>query len=263
MNANRIPLVSIVMPAYNAEKYIENAVQSIQRQTVASWELIVVDDCSTDATAAIVNCLASEDARIHLVRNSSNIGVAESRNTGLKLCTGKYVALLDSDDLWLPDKLERQIDRLEETGADIVYCSYAIVDRFGKPRCKDFIVPEELDFQLALIKSVMSCSTTMFTREIAQNYSFPSKYYHEDLALWLTLLKDGKKAVGISDVLASYRVQDDSRASNKVRSAYNRWVVYHKHLGIPFWPSISLIIQYALLGFEKYKKVSKRSEVKS
>lgn len=261
MNANKIPLVSIVMPAYNSEKHITDAVQSVQSQTVDLWELIIVDDCSTDSTAAIVSSLAAEDERIHLHRNSFNKGAAESRNTGLKLCTGKYVALLDSDDLWLPYKLERQIDRLEKTEADIVYCSYSIIDQFGNSKCNDFIVPESLDFQLALIKSVMSCSTTMFTREIAENYSFPSKYYHEDLALWLTLLKDGKKAVGISDVLASYRVQDGSRASNKVRSAYNRWIVYRKHLGIPFWPSISLIIRYALLGFEKYKKVSKRSEV--
>ena len=263
MNANRIPLVSIVMPAYNSEKYIEDAVQSVQRQTVDSWELIIVDDCSTDSTAAIASNLASEDDRIHLYRNPSNKGAAESRNAGLRLCTGKYVALLDSDDLWLPNKLERQIVRLEKTGADIVYCSYAIIDRFGKPKCKAFIVPEELDFQLALIKSVMSCSTTMFTREIARNYSFPSKYYHEDLALWLTLLKDGKNAVGISEVLASYRVQDDSRASNKVRSAYNRWVVYRKHLRIPFWQSLSLLTRYARLGFEKYKSVAKPAEMKS
>lgn len=259
----KTPLVSIVMPAYNAEKYIENAVQSVLSQTVDSWELIIVDDCSTDSTAAIASKLASGDERIHLHRNFSNKGAAESRNAGLKLCTGKYVALLDSDDLWLPDKLERQIDRLEKSEADIVYCSYAIIDQSGKPEYKDFIVPEDVDFQSALIKSVMSCSTTVFTREIAQNYSFPLKYYHEDLAMWLKLLKDGKKAVGISDVLASYRVRDDSRASNKIRSAYNRWEVYRKYLGIPFWTSISLIARYALLGFEKYKKVSKRSEVKS
>lgn len=257
MSAVKKPVVSIVMPAYNSEKFIEEAIKSVQQQTMDSWELIVVDDCSTDTTATIVSGLASEDSRIHLYQNDSNEGAAKSRNIGLKHCVGTYVALLDSDDLWLPTKLEKQIYRIKETGADIVYCSYSIIDEQGAPRCNDFIVPECQDFHSALIKSVMSCSTTMFTQEIAQNYCFPSMYYHEDLVLWLTLLKDGKKAVGITDVLASYRIQGNSRASNKFRNAWNRWIIYRQYLEMPFFACVELAAKYALLGIKKYKEIPK------
>ena len=249
------PLVSIVMPAYNSEKYIGDAIQSVLDQTLGSWELIIIDDSSEDATADTAETYAKADDRIRLYQNAHNQGAAETRNTGMRLCAGTYVALLDSDDLWLPDKLARQVGLMETSGADIAYCSYSIIDEAGNKRCNDFIVPEYVDLELALVKSVISCSTAMFRREIAQNYIFPTEYYHEDLALWLTLLKDGKTAAGISDVLACYRIQDSTRASNKLRSAWNRWVIYRRHLKMSLVKSAALVVRYALLGLKKYRRI--------
>ena len=105
------PLVSVIMPAYNAEKYIEQAIRSVQKQTVRSWELIVVDDCSTDKTAEQIRLLAAEDIRIIPVYSETNHGAAESRNIALRRCRGEFIALLDADDIWRPQKLEKQLER--------------------------------------------------------------------------------------------------------------------------------------------------------
>ena len=161
--------------------------------------------------------------------------------------------MLDSDDVWMPEKLERQVRAAESTGAEIVYCSYAMIDEDGEPLWQDYLVPEEITFEEALSRSVMSCSTTFLSRGITDNYRFSEELYHEDLIYWLVLLRDGKKAAGIPDVLASYRIRQDSRTSNKVKSALNRWRVY-RHLGVPFGQSARAFIRYALLGARKYKK---------
>ena len=141
------PLVSVIMPAYNAEPFIEEAISSVLSQTTSDWELIVIDDGSSDCTQKIISKFTSEDARVHLIINEENMGVAKTRNRGLDLFQGKYVALLDSDDYWAPQMLEKMIARAEETGADIIYCSYALVDEQGKKVCNDFIVPPATTFE--------------------------------------------------------------------------------------------------------------------
>ena len=170
--------VSVVMPVYNDERYLEAAVRSVMAQTFGDWELIIVDDGSTDGTPTIAARLAAEDPRIRLVKNIENRGVAASRNRGLALCRGEYVALLDGDDLWRPDKLQRQLALAGKTGADIVYCSYGMIDDRGKPCCREFIVPEETDLEASLVKSVISCSTALLRRETVGAYRFPAGYMH-------------------------------------------------------------------------------------
>lgn len=133
----KMPMVSVIMPAYNAAAYIAEAIRSVQSQTMMDWELLVIDDCSSDDTRQIVQTLARKDSRIHLLPNEKNMGTARTRNRGMDLCHGVYIALLDSDDVWYPQKLQQQIDLAEETGADIVYCSYAMVDQQRKPKCPD------------------------------------------------------------------------------------------------------------------------------
>ena len=178
------PLVSIIMPAYNAEAYIEEAISSVMAQTVSNWELLVIDDESKDNTKALVAALAEKDSRIRLVSNQQNMGVAKTRNVGLGLFRGKYVALLDSDDYWKPQMLEKMIARAEETHADIVYCSYELVDELGNKVCNDFIVPAETTFQESIVRSVITCSTVLLTEELARSNRFPTNIYHEDIALW-------------------------------------------------------------------------------
>ena len=166
------PLVTVVMPAYRARDYVEAAVRSVVAQTMPRWELLVIDDCSGDDTPRIVEALAREDDRIRLIRNEENMGVARTRNRGLDMARGQFVALLDSDDVWMPEKLERQLALMEKTGADIGYCSYAIVDARGE-RCRpDYLVPPETDFHSMLGENVIGCSTVVLSRRVLENHRF-------------------------------------------------------------------------------------------
>ena len=248
------PTVSVIMPAYNAERFIEEAIRSVMDQTYTDWELLVIDDSSKDATCAIVERLAEQDKRITLLRNEVNMGVARTRNRGFDLCKGRYVALLDSDDVWYPRKLERQLELAESTKADVIYCSYQIVDAQGQSVCDDFIVPPVTDFDDSLIKTVISCSTALLSRGIVDTYRFVTDYYHEDLVLWLQLLRDGCTARGVTEILAQYRFLEGTRSSGKVRSAINRWRIYRDYLNLPLLKSAVLITRYALLGLKKYSK---------
>ena len=249
------PLVSIIMPAYNCEQYIEIAIRSVMQQTHESWELLIIDDCSADSTYSIVQSIAQEDSRIRCTRNSTNMGVAKTRNRGFELSRGQFVALLDSDDVWLPNKLEKQISLAQNTGAEIIYCSYAIIDENGRKTCNDFIVPDRIDYDGMLVRSVVSCSTALLSKSIVDNYSFRTDYYHEDLLLWLELMRDQKSACGVPEVLAEYRILPGSRSFNKWRSAVERWKIYRQYMKEPFVKSIKLIVRYALLAMDKYKKI--------
>ena len=257
MNAyeERSPLVSVIMPAYNAERFIEEAIRSVLSQSISDLELIVIDDMSTDHTSNIIRDLADGDSRICFISNEKNIGVAQTRNRGLEIASGKYVALLDSDDYWRPMMLEKMINRAEETGADIVYCSYELVDEEGKRVCNDFIVPLETTYEKSLIRSVITCSTVLLKSEFAKNNSFPTNMYHEDIALWFRALRDGAVARGVEDILATYRQRANSRSASKLKSAGRRWTIYRKHLKLPFFKSISVMVRYAYYGFIKFKRV--------
>lgn len=248
------PLVSVVIPAYNAERFIRETITSVISQTYGNWELWVIDDGSTDSTCEIVEEFAKRDERIRLVKNETNVGVANTRNRGFDLCRGSYVALLDSDDVWFPDKLARQLALARETGADIIYCSYKMIDETGREVCDDFIVSETADFESCLIRSEISCSTAFFSRKIIENYRFCAEYYHEDLVLWLHLLRDGYVAKGVVDVLAAYRFLQSGRSSKKIRSAINRWRIYRRCLKLSIFKSMRCIGKYAFLGIRKYKK---------
>lgn len=247
--------VSVIMPAYNATAYIEEAIRSVMNQTFPHWELIVIDDASTDDTCAMVQRLMAEDSRIRLVQNPTNMGVARTRNHGLEICHGEYVALLDCDDIWCPNKLETQLALAAESGADILYCSYGIVDEHGVPRSEDFIVPQTITYREMLACSVISCSTAMLSRRVVEKYRFRTDYYHEDLVLWLELLRDGYLAAGATEVLAHYRVSPHSRASNKLKSAARRWMVLRRCMREPFFSSVGAMWRYAMLASRKYKKL--------
>lgn len=254
MSGQKGPLVSVLMPAYNGEKYMEEAVRSVLAQSLSDWELILIDDCSQDGTWELAVRLAREDSRIRLYRNGCNLGPARTRNRGLDLCRGTYVALLDCDDLWHPVKLEKQVALARETEADIVYCGYAIVDGDGRRRCRDFKVPESTDMTSTLVQSVISCSTALLGKRVTAHYRFPVDYYHEDLALWLRLLEDGMKAVGTPEILAQYRIHRSSRACGKLKVARRRWELYRSMLGLSVGESAYYFLQYARKGIRKYQR---------
>lgn len=252
----KLPFVSIIMPAYNSSLYIKEAIESVVSQSYANWELVVIDDCSKDETQSIVKEISKRDSRVKLLINEKNMGAAASRNRGLDHVQGDYVALLDSDDYWHPQMLEKMLQRAKETSADIVYCSYEIVDEYGKKLCNDFIVPEKTTFEESIIRNVISCSTALLSRKFAGTYRFPTNMYHEDIALWFTALRDGCTAFGVTEILASYRQRANSRSAGKLTSARRRWVIYRKQLAMPLFQSILAMIRYGYYGIIKYKKIT-------
>lgn len=253
---NSIPLVSVIMPAYNAAAFIEEAIQSVIAQTVTDWELFVIDDGSTDETCQIVQEIACNDSRVKLLINENNVGAAGSRNRGLDASSGQYVALLDSDDYWKPQMLEKMIARAEETGADIIYCSYELVDEQGKKVCNDFLVPPATTFEESIVRSVITCSTVLLTQRVAKENRFPTNLYHEDIALWFQLLRDGAVARGVQEILAAYRQRANSRSAGKLSSAGRRWAIYRKHLAMPIHRCIVVMIRYGYYGVMKYKRIT-------
>ncbi len=253
-NGKKEPLVDIVMPCYNASGFIGEAIKSVIGQTYQNWNLWVVDDASTDDTVSVVREAMEQDPRIHLLTNYRNQGAARTRNRGLKNCRGEYVALLDSDDCWYEEKLECQVSLAQRSGADIVYCSYGMVDENGERRWNDFIVPETVSFRQMLSSSVISCSTALLRKQVINRFYFPEDCYHEDFAYWMILLKNGYKAVGDPKVLADYRVRKNSRASNKWTSAKGRWDIYRKVLKLPLYQSVGAFARYTVKGIRKYSK---------
>lgn len=245
------PLVSVVMPAYNAEKYIDQAISSVISQTYTKWELLIIDDCSTDGTAKIAECFASQDSRIRLLRNSQNMGVARSRNRGLDIAKGEWIALLDSDDAWREMKLEKQLTVAERTNADIVYCSYSMMDETSA-HLFDYIVPETTSYDALLKENTIGCSTALIRRSALQQHRFSTEYYHEDYVLWLELLKSAHTAAASREILSDYRIVRDSRSNDKLKSAKNRWLIYRKTEKLPFLKSVLAFAAYAVNGIRKY-----------
>lgn len=246
------PKITVIMPAYNAERFIEPAIRSVMTQTVTDWELLVIDDGSRDGTCAVVETLSAEDSRVRLLRNDKNMGVANTRNRGLALCHGEFAAFLDSDDIWLPEKLQKQLDLLESSGASLCYTSYGIMDAEGNRSRGDYLVPAKADFRKLLKENVIGCSTVMLRRPVAENYRFETNLHHEDYALWLRMLKDGVQVAGCTDVLVRWRLVENSRSFDKRKSAHSRWVIYRDYMKLPLHQSLWAFGNYALASVKKY-----------
>ena len=247
------PLVSVVTPAYNCEKYLHQTVESVMRQTFEKWEMIIVDDCSTDGTLALALQLAAQEKRIRVIRNEINQGVSLTRNRGIAASQGEYIALLDGDDLWESDKLERQVQMMEK-GYDLVYCSYDFYDEGGCPieKMKPFIVPQRTDYRKMLVSSVVSCSTAMARAGLLKEHPFRKDTYHEDYALWMELFALPVRAAGDEKVLMHYRQVRGSRSNAKGNSAKKRWEVYRRTLHMGLLESAWAFCRYAVRGAIKY-----------
>ncbi|MBR3019128.1 MAG: glycosyltransferase family 2 protein [Clostridia bacterium] len=244
-------LISVVIPNYNGERFIERTLRSVLEQTYPHFEIIVVDDASTDASPSIVQAFCEKDSRIRLIRLEKNGGVSNARNTGIREAKGAYIALLDSDDLWTPDKLERQLKLAGE--AEIVYCSYDFVDENDQPIKRPFLVKPEATFESMLSTSVISCSTAFIRADILKEHPFDSSFYHEDYVLWMQLLRLPVKARGDEKVLMHYRQVSTSRNIRKGNAAKNRWIAYRKALGLSLPVSLWAFARYAVRGVLKYR----------
>lgn len=246
------PLVSIIMPAYNAQAYVEESIDSVLQQTFQDWELFVIDDCSSDGTFAKAERVAQKDSRIRVLRNEINSGVAKTRNRGIDLSKGAYIAFLDSDDVWHPEKLQRQLEKLAETNADIGYCSYAIIGADGNKTKKDYLVPEQMTYADILKENAIQCSAMLIRAEVVKRFKFTTDFFHEDYVLGLQMLQNGYKAVGCQELLLKWRYIKNSRSFNKWKSAKNRWRIYRKFLKLSPLKSVWFFACYTVAGLRKY-----------
>lgn len=251
------PLVSVIMPAYREERFLKAAVDSVKAQTESSWELLILDDCSPDGTFALAQSLAAGDSRITALRNEQNMGVAATRNRGIALAKGRYIAFLDGDDQWLPQKLELQLQLMEEQNAHIAYCAYHIMEADGTLR-STYQVPETVSYEMLLKENSMQCSAMLLRSETAKAHPFRTDFFHEDYVLGLELLKAGCKAVGCTQPLLAWRLAKDSRSFDKKKAAKNRWRIYRDYLHLPLMKRLWIFSCYALAGVKKYlgKKVA-------
>lgn len=245
------PLVSVVIAAYNAENFLNQAIGSVVAQTVTDWELYVIDDHSTDGTYAVAKAWEQRDPRIHILTNAHNCGVSKTRNRGIELARGKYIALLDADDAWYPKKLERQLEKFGEENVGIVYCAYDVINTDEKKRCTYF-VPEQTNYEAMLRENVMSCVTMLIPAEILKRNPFKSEFAHEDYVLGLDILMAGYCALGCTEPLAEVHRIKGSRSFNKIGAAVNRWKVYRAYLKLPLWKSAQVFAAYAFAGVKKY-----------
>lgn len=227
-------LVSIVMPTYNCAPFIAETIRSIQTQTYGSWEIVIVDDCSTDNTREIVEEMIKEDPRIKYYCLETNSGAAVARTKSIELCEGEYIAFCDSDDLWMPDKLERQIAFMEENGYAFTCTAYEQIDEESKPLGRIIKTVKKVDYNRLLLDCPVGNSSVMYSQKKLGKFAVPNIRKRNDDALWLTMLKKEKYIWGMPDVLMRYRVRRNSLSSNKLKVIKYHWILYREieHLNV-------------------------------
>ncbi len=245
------PIVSIVTPARDAARFLPETIRSVRDQTEPRWELLVVDDASRDSTPEIVAELAREDPRVRLLRLPENRGAAAARNAGMDAAQGRYVAFLDSDDLWLPEKLEVQIEFMERTGAVFTFAEYRMIDEDGRILGRPVRVPPAIDYRGLLKNTVIGCLTVMLSRETLDGTRMPDLGRHEDLATWFAILKRGVTAHGIPRDLARYRIVRGSRSRDKLSTAAHLWKVYRRVERLPVHDALWCFGHYAWRAYLK------------
>lgn len=229
--------VSIIIPMYNSEKYIEQTIKSVQAQTYTDWEIVVMDDISEDNSAQIVQSYAKSDERIHYYLEEKKSGVAKARNDAMAKANGRYLAFLDSDDMWLPEKLECQLKLMQQKKVPFVYAGCEVIDEEGEKTGKVRTVPEQIDYEKLLHGNVIPCLTVLIDRQAVGTFEMP-QMGHEDYATWLNILKKVPKACGINKPLAYYRVSSKSVSANKLKAVKWTWNIYRKNQKLPIGKSL-------------------------
>ena len=233
--------ISIVMPAYNAGKFIRESINSVLTQTYNDWRLYIVDDASTDETAAIIKQI--QDDRIEYILLEQNGGVANARNIAIEKAQGKYIAFLDSDDLWEKDKLEKQIALLEH-GYDVVCGNYSTFMTDSKNHISIRTSPIEFNYHDMLSFNRIGNLTGVYNRSSLGKF-YQEHCGHEDYLMWLSIMKAAKKATCVQDVIARYRLSESSLSGNKLVAAKWQWHIYRDKLLLSLPYSLYYWLRYA------------------
>lgn len=245
-------LVSIITPAYNAAAYIAETIESVLVQTHTNWEMLIVNDCSKDNTAEIVQSYAAKDKRIKLINLKQNSGAAVARNTALQNAKGRYIAFLDSDDLWKKEKLQKQKEFMQQNRYAFTYTSYEHFKGTKENIQNQVQIPKSLNYNQALKGNKIGCLTVMLDKKQIPNIHITAQR-HEDYILWLNILKQGITAYGIRESLALYRTGNSKSISgNKMQSAMWTWKVYRESQRLSVVKSMYYFWFYVVNGLKKH-----------
>ncbi len=251
--------VSIIMPSYNCELYLREAIDSVLAQTYKDFQLIIIDDCSTDNSLSIAKRYAAEDTRILLAKNPQNMGVSETRNRAIGLATGEWIAFIDSDDVWLPDKLEKQLDCARSRDNIFTFTGTQYIDATGKSSSYSLIPPEEINFNELLKQNVISCSSVLVKKSALEGLKMEGDEMHEDFALWLQVLKKTGRAYSVREPLLKHRLHSGSKSSNK-RKAVRMNLNTYKYVGVKPLKAMTSCAIYIYRNLRKYKAINEGFE---
>lgn len=244
------PAVSVVIPCFNAARFLQRSIESVVGQTHRDLELIVVDDGSTDDSVAVAREMASTDARVRVHVLSERRGVAAARNAGLEVARGKYVAFLDADDWWMPAKLEKQLAAAAARAAGLVYSAVEVRDEGGKVlghrRVSQFVTAEGL-----LRHNEIATSSVLIDLRVTGPIRMPLLERRQDLATWYALLERGVRAYGLDEPLIAYTKRRGSLSSNKLRAALSNWKLYRQHLGLNLGTALRLFASYVVAAVRR------------
>ncbi len=217
------------MPLYNSARHVRESIKSVQDQTFDSWEICVTDDCSTDGSSDIVAAIAEADPRIRLIKQTVNLGAASARNVSLENSKGRYIAFLDADDVWAPEKLERQISFMEQGGYGFSCASYEVIGEDGTPLGKSVTMPAKSDLDVFLMNNYLQTVGIMVDlTQIDKKLLRMPNISREDAGAWIQVLKAGYSCYGLSEILCYYRRTEGSLSSNKLKAAWGVWQLYRK-----------------------------------
>ena len=228
---NNDELISIIMPAYHAEKTLHQAIDSVLAQTYTSWELIAVNDCSDDRTWEILCDYAAKDRRIHIFSNEVNSGVSATRHRAAVCAKGKWLAFLDSDDAWTADKLAIQTALVKDRQAQLVFSGSQFMDETGRLLDWTLHVPPKIEYRQLLKQNLISNSSALVQKDLYLTYEAMGDDMHEDFACWLNILKSGIPAYGVDQPLLIYRLSSQSKSGNKRKAAKMNWNTY-RYVGL-------------------------------
>lgn len=247
-------LVSIIVPCYNSEVFICSAINSVLSQTYKNWEMIVIDDCSSDKSQEIIESYAHKDNRIKYLKTDTPSGSPTlPRNIGITNARGRYIAFLDSDDMWLPDKLKEQLCLFDDDKTAIVYSNYEKMTEAGERENRIIKAPPAVNYKQLLLGNVIGCLTAIYdTNKVGKVYF--SKDSHEDYIMWLSILKNGFIARNSNTVVALYRVRSQSVSSNKLKVLSWQWNIYINIERTGYLKAVYYFSNYAYRAFLKMLK---------
>lgn len=240
----KAPLVSVIMPAFNSGRFIMDSISSVRKQTYTNWELLVIDDSSSDQTTEKVRQVMANDDRIKLFINTNNLGTGFCRNKGIKAAKGDYIAFLDADDLWKTNKLETQVEFMQENRVAVCFSSYERINENGQGRGEIIEALPFLTYQkLEKANYIGNLTGIYHAAEIGKIYG-PEIRKRQDWALWLAAIKKGGTAISIQEPLAIYRLRKNSVSGNKLEMFKYNFMVYHRVLGYDFMKSLRCMVVF-------------------